>query len=169
MSSKTKSQLKLDPKNARKHSERNEQLVEQSLREVGAFRSVAADADGIIRAGNKTFEKAQQLGYKIKIVKGKPNELVVVQRDDLRGKKAARAALLDNLSSDMSEFDQAVIRQFAEQSPELLEGLLDYPELADLLTAAQAEAPEEFKEYDETLETQFKCPKCGYEWSGQPH
>lgn len=26
------------------------------------------------------------------------------------------------------------------------------------------EAPAEFKEYDEDIETQNKCPRCGYEW-----
>ncbi len=31
------------------------------------------------------------------------------------------------------------------------------------------EAPEDFAEYDEeTIETQYKCPKCAYEWSGKP-
>ena len=73
-----KSKLRLDPRNARKHSERNQKLVKQSLETVGAFRSVGADANGIIRVGNQTFQAAQDLGYKVKIVKGKPNELIVV-------------------------------------------------------------------------------------------
>lgn len=28
--------------------------------------------------------------------------------------------------------------------------------------------PPEFKEYDETIRTDFCCPSCGYEWSGKP-
>jgi hypothetical protein len=28
--------------------------------------------------------------------------------------------------------------------------------------------PEEFAAYDEDLETQYRCPKCGYAWSGKP-
>jgi hypothetical protein len=28
--------------------------------------------------------------------------------------------------------------------------------------------PEEFTEYGEDIETEHKCPKCGYEWSGKP-
>jgi hypothetical protein len=28
--------------------------------------------------------------------------------------------------------------------------------------------PEEFPAYDESLETAYHCPKCGYEWSGKP-
>ena len=28
--------------------------------------------------------------------------------------------------------------------------------------------PAAFPEKDEDLETDYKCPKCGYEWSGNP-
>jgi len=30
----------------------------------------------------------------------------------------------------------------------------------------QATPPEDFQEYGEDIETEHKCPKCGYEWSG---
>lgn len=33
---------------------------------------------------------------------------------------------------------------------------------------AAADAPEEFPEVDENIETAYCCPKCGYKWSGQP-
>jgi ParB family transcriptional regulator, chromosome partitioning protein len=29
------------------------------------------------------------------------------------------------------------------------------------------ESPDDFKEIDENLETQHRCPKCSYEWSGK--
>jgi hypothetical protein len=29
------------------------------------------------------------------------------------------------------------------------------------------EAPSEFPEADEDIETEHQCPKCGYEWSGK--
>ncbi len=32
----------------------------------------------------------------------------------------------------------------------------------------QPDAPEDFKEYGDDIETEFCCPKCGYEWSGKP-
>lgn len=31
----------------------------------------------------------------------------------------------------------------------------------------EVEAPEDFKEFDEDLATDYKCPKCGYCWSGK--
>src|SRR5450755_2834322 len=32
----------------------------------------------------------------------------------------------------------------------------------------EREAPEDFESYDEEIETQYCCPKCGYNWSGKP-
>jgi rubrerythrin len=29
-------------------------------------------------------------------------------------------------------------------------------------------APDAFQTYDEEIETEYCCPKCGYEWSGKP-
>ena len=31
-----------------------------------------------------------------------------------------------------------------------------------------AEPPDEFGAYDEDIETEHQCPKCGYVWSGKP-
>ena len=43
-------------------------------------------------------------------------------------------------------------------------------ELAALspVPAAESKPPEEFREYDEKLLTDYHCPSCGYEWSGKP-
>jgi rubrerythrin len=32
--------------------------------------------------------------------------------------------------------------------------------------AAEPQAPDGFKDYDENIETEHQCPKCGYKWSG---
>jgi rubrerythrin len=31
---------------------------------------------------------------------------------------------------------------------------------------SEEDAPEEFESFDESLETEHRCPQCGYEWSG---
>lgn len=69
-----KQKLKLDPKNARRHPEKNKALIRQSLEDVGAFRSIGVDGDGIIRAGNGVFEQAQKLGMKVRVIDAKPGE-----------------------------------------------------------------------------------------------
>jgi hypothetical protein len=42
-------------------------------------------------------------------------------------------------------------------------------DLASLLAETkEPDAPEDFPEVGEGIDTEFKCPRCGYEWSGQP-
>src|SRR5690349_17052815 len=94
--------LKSDPRNARKHPEKNRELIRSSLKEIGAFRSIAVDGDGIVRAGNGVFEEAKEMGLKVRVVDAAPDELIAVKRKDLKGKKAERAALLDNRASETS-------------------------------------------------------------------
>jgi hypothetical protein len=72
---KTLDDLTPDPFNARIHPERNREMIAQSLREAGAFRSIAVDADGVVRAGNGV----------LRLVDARPDELVAVRRRDLRG------------------------------------------------------------------------------------
>lgn len=36
------------------------------------------------------------------------------------------------------------------------------------LEVVDPEAPAAFPLFDETIETEYQCPACGYQWSGQP-
>lgn len=102
-------EIRLDPRNARVHGPENKALIRASLEEVGAFRSIAVDGEGIVRAGNGVFEQAQSLGLKVKLIDAKPDELVAVRRSDLKGSKAIRAALLDNRTGELSTWDPKVL------------------------------------------------------------
>jgi len=75
--------LQHDIRNANKGTQRGRGMVEASLREVGAGRSIVTDKDGRVIAGNKTLEAAADIGLKIKVVETTGQELVVVQRNDL--------------------------------------------------------------------------------------
>jgi DNA modification methylase len=75
--------LKPDVRNANKGTQRGRGMVEASLREVGAGRSIVTDKDGRVIAGNKTLEAAADIGLKIRVVETTGQELVVVQRNDL--------------------------------------------------------------------------------------
>jgi hypothetical protein len=114
-------EIRTDPRNARVHGAENKALIRKSLEEVGAFRSIGIDGDGIIRAGNGVYEQAQNLGLKLKFVDARPDELVAVRRSDLKGKKAIRAALLDNRTGELSTWDPAVLGEL--KSAGMLAGL----------------------------------------------
>lgn len=89
-----------DEHNANKGTERGRALLLQSLQELGAGRSILVDKDGNIIAGNKTFEAAQKLGLRLRIVEAGRDELVAIQRGDLdlddSTGEARRLAYLDN-------------------------------------------------------------------------
>ncbi|HLF28207.1 MAG TPA: hypothetical protein VJG32_17900 [Anaerolineae bacterium] len=104
-------QLRPDPQNARRHPGRNKEMIRASLKEIGAFRSIAVDGDNIVRAGNGVFEQAEALGLKVRVIDARPDELIAVRRPDLKGKKAVRAALLDNRAGELSEWDVDVLAE----------------------------------------------------------
>lgn len=100
-------EIKFDKKNYRKHNDRNKDLINKSLKECGAGRSIVVDNEGEIIAGNGIFEQAQKLKIPVKIVETDGSELVVVKRTDLatNDEKRKQLAIMDNSTSDSSEFD----------------------------------------------------------------
>lgn len=95
-------QLKFDDKNFNKHTEYGMGLLEKSLRENGAGRSVLVDKDDNIIAGNGIVEAAQKAGIlKTRIVEVTGDELVVVKRTDLEldSKKGREMAFADNATA----------------------------------------------------------------------
>ena len=99
--------IKFDKRNYRKHSDKNKNLINKSLKECGAGRSIVIDNEDNIIAGNGIYEQAQTLGIKTKIIETDGSELVVVKRTDLAtdDEKRKQLAVMDNSTSDSSEFD----------------------------------------------------------------
>lgn len=95
-------QLKFDENNFNRHTEYGMSLLEKSLRENGAGRSVLVDKDNNLIAGNGIVEAAINAGItKIKIVDITGDELVVARRTDLEldSKKGRKMALADNATA----------------------------------------------------------------------
>ena len=158
--------FKRDPKNARRHGDRNKAFIRQSLEEVGGGRSILVDGDGIVRAGNGVYEQAQALGMKVRQVKARRGEIIAVVRDDLKGAAAVRAALLDNRASDLSEWDSAVLREIEQRDHDALAGMFERDEWKEILAkdAPQGEADAE-PQIDRAEELQEKWQvKTGDLW-----
>lgn len=100
-------EIKFDKKNYRKHNDRNKDLINKSLKECGAGRSIVIDNEGEIIAGNGIYEQAKKLKIPTKIIETDGSELVVVKRTDLNtdDEKRKQLAIMDNSTSDSSEFD----------------------------------------------------------------
>lgn len=107
------SQLQPDPKNARKHTERNVGLIENALREVGAARSIVVDENGVILAGNATIEAAASAGIEeIITVPANGNQIVAVMRSGLTEDQKHRLALFDNRAAELAKWDVTVLNEF---------------------------------------------------------
>ena len=105
--------IKLDSKNYRVHTDKNKMIIDKSLKELGAGRSILIDSENEIIAGNGVFEQAEKQNIKIKIVETDGTELIAVKRTDLKtnDKKRKKLALIDNHASDTSEFDMELVKQ----------------------------------------------------------
>ncbi|HEV3275496.1 MAG TPA: hypothetical protein VG860_01640 [Terriglobia bacterium] len=81
-------------------SVRGRKMLEDSLRKLGAGRSVLVDRQGRVIAGNKTVETARKLGLKeIAVIETDGETLVAVRRGDLdltTDKRAVELAVADN-------------------------------------------------------------------------
>ena len=98
--------ISLDPRNVRKHDARNKQVIFDSLKELGAGRSILIDAADTAVAGNGVLEQAEKLGIPIRVVESDGSELIAVKRIDLTPDDPKRKALaiVDNRSNDLSFF-----------------------------------------------------------------
>ena len=91
--------LKADPQNANRGTDRDREALARSLREYGAGRAVLIDRRGHVIAGNKTVEQARALNLPLRVVETDGTFLVAVQRNDLDLQTDARAkalAIADN-------------------------------------------------------------------------
>lgn len=109
-----------DRQNANRGTKRGAYVVARSLEETGAGRSVLADKDGELIAGNKTIEAWADMGGAVKVVETDGRTLVVVQRTDLDldsddpevRKRSRLAAYYDNRAGEVGlSWDAEVIAQ----------------------------------------------------------
>ena len=93
--------------------------MDESLRKFGLGRSILLDKNDRIIAGNKTTEKAGELGFeKVVIVETDGSTLVAVKRNDidLDSQKGRELALADNATSKANlSWNEEMIMQCAEQ------------------------------------------------------
>jgi DNA modification methylase len=106
--------LKPDSRNANKGTERGRRMVEKSLRNYGAGRSILLDRNGAIIAGNKTAEGAAAIGLTdVVVVESDGTRLVAVKRTDidLDSKAGRELAIADNRAGELGlEWDPAVLK-----------------------------------------------------------
>ena len=122
-----------DPRNARRHSERNLRLITEALRDVGAARSIVVDETGTVLAGNATIAAAGHAGLtRVRVIDADGSELIAVRRTGLTLEQKQRLALYDNRAAELAEWDTEVLAHLADEID--LSALWETDELADLLS-----------------------------------
>jgi len=153
------SSLSTHPKNPRQG---DVGAIHQSIEANGFYGVIVAQkSTGHILAGNHRYKAALQSGA----------ETIPVCWLDVDDERALKVLLADNRLGDMASYD-------TEGLVELLKDLYDSSglegtgysadDLDDLMKDLDGpKMASAFKEVTEDLETDFKCPKCSYEWSGK--
>ena len=165
-----------DPANPNRHTQRGVSMLEDSLATVGLGRSIVVDKNGIVLAGNSTQQQAVDAGFENAIeVETTGDTMVVVRRTDLDllsldDTKARALSYFDNRAAEIGiEWDSE--RLLADVNAGIdFSRMFNEDELNALLSEINIDiqAPEDFKTYNEDIETAYCCPKCGYKWSGKP-
>lgn len=108
-----------DNKNFNKGTEYGDRLMDESLRKFGLSRSIVIDKNNRIIAGNKTAEKAADIGFTdVLVVEVDGNQLVAVKRKDidLDSAKGRELALADNATSKANlAWDESMIEEVSQQ------------------------------------------------------
>lgn len=120
---------------------------------------VGTDEDGelTIIEGHGRYYALKKLGR---------TEAPVIFLDHLSAAEKRQYGILHNQLTRNSEFDFAILEREFESMPDFdWEGFgFDMDSSFELGELERGEAPTEFKEYGEDIETRHVCPKCGYEW-----
>jgi hypothetical protein len=110
------SDLSPDPRNPRRHPERNISQIERSLEQLGAARSIVIDENGTVMAGNGVVEAAANVGINRVIpVEASGNEIVAVVRRGLTDEQKRKLAVADNRTAELSEWDPAIVLELGSE------------------------------------------------------
>lgn len=136
--------------------------IAASLSSLGQYRPIVVRRETReILAGNHTAKAAEHLGW---------TEIDVVWVD-VDAETARRIVLADNRTADFGEYETAELLALLEQVESLDGTGYEVADVAELVALANPEppaAPASFQSFDEDIDTDYRCPKCAYEWSGKP-
>lgn len=131
--------------------------ISQSLERFGQQKPIVINRDGMILAGNHTFQAAKALGW----------EEIWVAESELEGADQPGFALADNRLSDLATYDHDALLRYLEDQPNL-DGTgystEDMEEIrADLAQRLQFTPEIDGARLDQLGEKGCRFPDCGHE------
>lgn len=164
--------LQPDPNNPNKGSERGSFLLEESMRNLGAGRSIVTDKNGIVLAGNKALQAAVDAGIEeITPVRTHGESLVVVIREDLDlygDDRARELTIADNRAGEVGlTWDVNVLQAIKDSAEVKIERYFHEEELNRIIGAASTATPKTDNPTESPSKTPLaNCPNCGFILSG---
>lgn len=152
-------QLLANPANWRIHPKFQQDALAGVLDDVGWVQRIIVNqqtghvVDGHLRVSLALSRDEQTIPVLYVDLTPEEEALVLATIDPLSALAVTDAAKLDDLLQSVSTDSEALQQMLAN--------------LAASASAPVVEAPEDFAEYDEDIDTDFCCPKCGYRWSGK--
>jgi hypothetical protein len=157
-----------DDSNPRKHGTRNLAVMEDSLRAVGAARSIVINGAGAVLAGNGIVQAAARAGIsKVRIIDTDGDTLIAVRRRGLTPAQERDLKYFDNRAGELAEWDpEQVAADVATGldlrpfwSPEEEAALLSRGAVDEVFRMAGADVPGEEPAAVTTGDYQtFSCP-----------
>lgn len=161
--------LLANPLNFHIHTKLQQDALAGSLNTIGWVRSVLVNSlTGHIIDGHARVTLALRKGeaaVPVEYVKLTETEerIALSTLDPLVRMAIVDDSILAQLTENLHVADEALqaVINATSKDLRLLAGL-------PVTEAAQVSPPDEFPAYDNGLQTDYRCPKCGYEWSGKP-
>ncbi len=150
-------------RNSRMHSEAQVAQIAACIKEFGFTNPVLIDEDGGIIAGHGRVLGARKLGM---------DEVPTIALEGLSKAQKRAYVIADNKLALNAGWDEELLsvelNQLHEEGFDVVLAGFDAAELSEIMGINDGILPpDEFKEVDENIETDYCCPKCGYEWSGK--
>jgi len=153
-----------NPRNPNQHSDKQIELLAKIIEHQGwRVPITVSKRSGFVVRGHGRLQAAEILGV----------EKVPVDYQDYASEAEEWADLIaDNRLSELSHMDNQMLKDLIQEidSGEIDLTLTGYDESEiERLMTQHFEAPDEFEMLDvDDIETEYRCPKCNYEWSGKP-
>jgi ParB-like chromosome segregation protein Spo0J len=146
--------------NSRQHSEQQIEQIAASILEFGFTNPVLVDGENGIIAGH---------GRVVAAIKLQLDAIPTIALEGLSDDQKKAYVIADNQLALNGKWDKDILKMELDalQKAGFDLGIIgfDEAELADFMF--EDPPPKDFKEFDENIDTEHRCPKCGYEWSGK--
>ena len=162
--------LELWQRNPKRMSKARAERLLKSWREMGQYQTLAVGPAGECYDGHQRINALRAAGYA-------GDYEIAVRRASRALTDAERERIIIESTvgtvgalnwDDLAAWDTEGLAEWGLDAEALATWNDDAANLA-LMMGAEAEEvvpPDDFKEYDEDIETEHVCPKCGYRWSG---